>query len=246
MAQLAILKEAGNAIRFWEFFTVADIPSLLYEAQTFKVPLHVHVTARTLAPDWVELAAVLLGYSDHTVFSYSGPWMLDSFDVYPEYTKPLGRPLGDAVSSSTNVTVPAWGLLEAQNLVYSWPSGPFPNASIPGALAFLGSQPSTAACLALVRANASFTAMTYVNSTADPEWGTTCWGRLDAVDWQSCLESEASGAPCYANAEATIVSAVNAPVVVVTTTYTRSFEHLDVTLVTASAAGGTTATLAWH
>ena len=245
LAHLGLMKAFGNAVRFWEFYTPGDIPSLIYETQELKVPVHVHVTSRTLSPDWVELASVLIGYGDYTVFSFSGPWMLDSFNVFPEYTRPLGRPLGAAEGSSTNTTVPAWGLLESQNLVNDWPVGPWPNASIPGALAFLGLQPTTDACLAQVRANSSFTAMTYVNSS-DPVWGTTCWGRLETVNWQSCLESESAGAPCWASAEPTIVSAVNAPVLVTTTTWTRSFEHVDVTLVTASAAGGTTATLAWH
>lgn len=245
LAQLALLKANGNGMRFWEFFTTDDIPSLIYETQVVRVPVHVHVTDRTLAPDWVELAAVLMGYDSYTYFSFSGPWMLDSFDVFPEYTKPLGRPLGPATSTSTNATVPAWGLLQSQNLVYDWPSGPFPNASIYGKLAFLGLPASAADCLALVRANASFTAMTWVGNDEAP-WAHTCWGRLEAVDWQRCLESESLDEPCYADAEATIVSAVNSPVDVTTTTWTRSFEHLDATLVLASAAGGTTASLAWH
>ena len=88
--------------------------------------------------------------------------------------------------------------------------------------------------------------MTFVNATAD-EWGHSCWGRLEAgIDWQQCLETEASGAPCWASAEPTIVSAVAVPVLVTTTSWTRSFEHLDVAVVAASAAGGTSATLAWH
>jgi len=211
-----------------------------------QLPVHVHVTARTLSPDWEELAAVLLGYGEHTTFSYSGPWMLDSFDVFPEYTRPLGLPLGPASSTSTNATVPAWGLLASLNLVYDWPIGPWPNASIAGKLAFLGLQATPAACLSQARSNASFTAMTYVNSDADPVWGRSCWGRLEALNWQRCIDEADGSAPCYASAEATIVSAVSVPIDVARVTWTRSFEHLDVTLVAASAAGGSSATLAWH
>ena len=246
LAQLALLKASGNGVRFWEFFEVSDVPSLIYETQVMQLPVHVHVTSRTLCPDWLELAAVLLGYGDYTYFSFSGPWMLDSFDVFPEFSRPLGRPLAPARSTTENTTVPAWGLLSGENLVYDWPSGPYPNASIPGKLAFLGLPQTAADCLALVRANASFTAMTFVDS-ADPLWGHSCWGRLESdVDWQRCIDDGDGGAPCWTQAEATIVSAVAVPIAVSSTTWTRSFEHLDVTLVAASAAGGTSATLAWH
>ena len=67
-AQLGLLLKHGNGFRFWEFFgpTVDDVNSLSYETQTRGAPTHVHVTKRTLNPDWVELACFLLAMGEHS------------------------------------------------------------------------------------------------------------------------------------------------------------------------------------
>jgi hypothetical protein len=240
-AQIDLLAAAGNGIRFWEFWKPDEdcLTTLLYETTVLGLPTHVHTPDRTLSPDWVELAVFLLGMGDHSYFSYSGPWNLDSFAVMPEFTRPLGAPLGDAVNASKPVNYAAWELVPAQNFVYGWPSAP--NASIPGQLAALGPFPNASACLAAVRANASFNAMTWAGP-AEGEWKDTCWGRLDAWDAQACVTSENDGPPCYAAAEPGAVSAAAVPLVRAEAVWTRSFEHLDVTWSTATG----DATLAWH
>jgi hypothetical protein len=156
--------------------------------------------------------------------------MLDSFDVFPEYSKPLGRPLGPPTNASTP-TPPLlpWQPLQDQNLVDSWPSAPSAAGSIPGQLAFLGLQPTFAACLALARGNASFTAVTWAGSATAQEWQLTCWGRLDSVDWGACLWGEVEGAPCHAAVSAGAVSAVRDSVPGrPETVWRRSFEHVNV------------------
>ena len=228
-AQLDLLIKHGNAFRFWEFFTNSedDVRSLAYEALTRGVPTHVHVTKRTLNPGWVELACFLLAMGEYSYFSFSGPWMLDSFDVYPEYAKPLGRPLGPPSNSSATTPTAPWQLLTNQNLVDNWPASPT-GPDIPGKLAFLGKQPSAAACLAAAQGNASFTAMTWVDSTGD-EWEDTCWGRLDTQDWAACINGQLNAAPCYAAAEASHWSAVRDSFAQGHTVWKRSFEALNVT-----------------
>ena len=231
-AQLELLIKHGNAFRFWEFFTNSTdhVRSLAYEAQNRSVPTHVHVLKRTLNPGWVELACFLLSMGEYSYFSFSGPWMLDSFDVFPEYTKPLGRPLGPP-SDGSEPTAP-WQLLEAQNLVINWPSSPT-GPDIPGKLAFLGVKPSAEACVAAAQGNASFTAMTWVGESGD-QWGHTCWGRLDAENWAQCINAQQQQPPCYAAAEGNHVSAVRDSFSLSSGVWKRSFEHVNVTWVTAN------------
>lgn len=244
-AQLELLKSRGNGVRFWEFFSgsAADVASLVYETQTVGVPTHVHATKRTLAPDWLELAAFLIGAGEHSYFSYSGPWMLDSFDVFPEYARPLGAPLGPPSRVPSNWTAPAWLPRAGLNLVDDLPSAPNSTGDIPGVLAFLGLQPTFAACAAAAHANASFTAISWVAADGDAPWATTCWGRLDAVDWAACITAPRLGPPCYAAAEVAHTSAVGVGVPL-GDVWTRSFAHLDVTL-GSDENGAPSATLAW-
>lgn len=230
-AQLELLIKHGNGFRFWEFFTNTEdeVLSLAYETQTKGVPTHVHVTKRTLNPDWVELACFLLAMGEHSYFSYSGPWMLDSFDVFPEYSQPLGKPLGPPINSSVSTPTTPWQLLPGQNLVYGWPAAPNASASIPGKLAFLGVQPTATACLALAQLNASFSAITWVGNTQDA-WALSCWGRMDSVDWGACINGQVEGAPCYAQMQGggDHVSAVKATFDQSVSVWRRSFEHVNV------------------
>ena len=182
-------------------------------------------------PSWVELAVFLLGAGEGSYFSISKPWNIDSFAVYPEFSLPLGAPASPAAKvTAAAPPLPPWTLLTGQNLIYNLPPGapPWGPAPIPGVLAFLGASNSAAACLALVRANASYTAMTWVGA-GDKEWSLTCWGRVDAQDFPSCIASQDNSAPCNAAAEAECTSAIAVPLARNVTTWTRDFAHLHVT-----------------
>lgn len=235
-AQLALLLKHGNGFRFWEFMTNSsdDVLSLIYETQTRGVPTHVHVTERTLNPDWVELACFLLGMGEYSYFSYSGPWMLDSFDVFPEFSKPLGAPLGPAVNATYEIPLPPWDPLTNQNMAYGWPAAPSNSSDIPGKLAFLGLQKSAADCFAAAQANASFTAVTWAGDASTGEWALTCWGRLDSQDWSACIAAENVDAPCYASQDEGAVSAFRDAVSIVGRVWRRRFESVNVSWFTAN------------
>jgi hypothetical protein len=248
LAQLAILKGSGNGIRFWEFFNVGNadhIQTLIYETQTVKVPVHVHVTSRTLAPDWVELAAFLIGCDQYSYFSYSGPWMLDSFDFWPEFSKALGQPLGPPTTTITNSSVQPWVLLDGQNLIDNWPNEPNNSSDVYQKLAFLGVFDSVSECMTAIRANSSFVAMTYVKGN-DDQWTHSCWGRLETnVDYNSCIVSQNSSPPCYSDSEpGKVVSAVGVELMFPATEWNRDFESLSVSL-SIGTQTGPAATLLW-
>lgn len=230
-AQLDLLLKHGNGFRFWEFFTNSTdhVLSLAYETQARGAPTHVHVTKRTMNPHWVELACFLLAMGEHSYFSYSGPWMLDSFDVWPEFTKPLGRPLGPPVNSTYPIPLAPWAPLLGQNMAYGWPAKPSNSSDVPGKLAFLGLQPSADACFAAARANASFTVATWAGNAQKGEWENTCWGRLDAQDWGACVAAEDAAAPCYAQEDAGTASAFRDGVALRGEVWRRSFESVNVT-----------------
>jgi hypothetical protein len=82
---LAILRAfPHNAVRFWEFWDPSNAAafSALQREVALGVASQVHVgEKRTLAPDWVELAAFLIAAGNYTWFSCSGPWNVDSFTV---------------------------------------------------------------------------------------------------------------------------------------------------------------------
>jgi hypothetical protein len=80
------------------------------------VPLAVHGWAQGDTPHEFYLAAFLVGMGNHSYFSISGGsedvkaaggdgsmWAEHSFPFFPEYTKPLGRPLGPPVRHSWGV-----------------------------------------------------------------------------------------------------------------------------------------------
>lgn len=229
-----LLAKYGNGMRFVEFFT-ADLDSLATLQHTTGVmglPAHIHATTRTLAPDWVELAVFLLGAGPYSYFSYSGPWMLDSFAVYPEYIRRLGAPLGPAVNTTTQQPQQAWQLLQGLNLAYSLPT--CPNCSTPGVVQALGTMPSAAACLQAVQqytaaatAGTNATGMTWVPADGS-EWALTCWARLDAFPAQSCVSTPSEGAPCYSSGQVGHVSAVSVPVLQPMSVWQRAYQHCNV------------------
>jgi hypothetical protein len=114
-AFLSLLTARGNAWRFYEGFAVTadSMATLLFEAQGLLVsadgvaraadaprhalPLMLHTGLRssTRAPDWAELAAFLIAANEHSYFSASDGWDVDSFPAQPEFARPLGgAPLG--------------------------------------------------------------------------------------------------------------------------------------------------------
>ena len=230
-AQLELLLKHGNGIRFWEFFTNStdDVRSLSYETQTRGLPTHVHVTKRTMNPDWVELACFLLAMGEHSYFSFSGQWMLDSFDVWPEFSKPLGKPLGPPVNTTFPIPLAPWEPLFNQNMAYGWPKSPSNSSNIPGELAFLGIYPSAEACFAAARSNTSFTVVTWAGNASKSEWAETCWGRLDVQNWSTCLLSEDVDAPCYAAKDPGATSAFRNGTTLVGEVWRRAFENVTVT-----------------
>ena len=235
-SQLALLLKHGNGFRFWEFFTNSTdhVHSLAYETQTRGVPTHVHVTERTMNPAWVELACFLLAMGEHSYFSFSGPWMLDSFDIYPEFTKPLGAPLGPPVNTTYPIPLAPWTPLDNQNMAYGWPASPSNSSDIPGKLAFLGLRNSASECFAAAQSNASFTAVTWAGNASKGEWALTCWGRLDVQDWGACVYAEDTNAPCYSAEDAGATSAFRDGVTLLGSVWRRSFEFVNVTWFTAN------------
>ena len=155
--------------------------------------------------------------------------MLDSFDIYPEYTAPLGQPLGPPANTSMpGQPLAPWEPIADLNLVYGWPASPSSSSDIPGKLAYLGTQATGAACLAAAAANASFTAATWAGAATSP-WALSCWGRLDEQDWGACYDSLQQAPPCYAASQSGAVSALRDGLARNVTVYTRSFEHVNVT-----------------
>jgi hypothetical protein len=88
-AQLAMIAAHGNAWRFYEGFEVTHdgLATYLFEAQgmnvsaggaptatnySLPVMMHTGYDGRHDSPDWVELAAFLIGASENSYFSYSG------------------------------------------------------------------------------------------------------------------------------------------------------------------------------
>ena len=64
--------------------------------------------------------------------------MFDSFPMMPEFSRPLGAPLGPPVFKNSTTPYASWAPLTGVNLIYALIGTP--NASVPGTLAFLGLQ----------------------------------------------------------------------------------------------------------
>ena len=220
-----------------EFWAASDdfVATLVRETQELGLPVHVHATARTLAPDWVELAAFLIGAGEYSYFSWSVDWMLDSWAPAPEFARPLGPP----VAPPTRTQAPpdefaAWALIPYQNLVFD--AIKCRNCSTPGIVAFVGDAASAAACLAAARTAFPDTAtgMTWVDA-AGGSYALGCWARVDAAvvtAAAACVRQQSAAAPCFAQPQVTAVSAAAAAVERNgSAVWTRSFAHVDVTYV---------------
>ena len=118
---VAMLAKHGNAWRFYESFDIDSrgLATYLYEAQglnvttgtaiatdtNYSIPVMMHsYDDPVFAPDWLQLAAFLIGANENSYFSTSGGWTFDSFTVFPEYSHPLGPPLGPPTVITTGST----------------------------------------------------------------------------------------------------------------------------------------------
>ena len=221
------IKRHGSGFRYYEFFThpspVDHLTTLTYEAQTLGIPVHAHAESITYNPSFVELAIFLLGAGNNSFFSYSPSWTFSDFPWLPEFDIPLGAPQGPAVES--NATVPPWAVRNSSSLICGLV--PSPGASAPG-VAFMGSFSSADACEVAVRANASFTAWTWVTPLfEEADWRQGCYGVL-LIQQQHCMTSPPlCSAPCFTQAAPGMVAA--AGVAYNQSVFTRAFEHLTVT-----------------
>jgi hypothetical protein len=273
LAQLDLIARHGNAWRFYEGFEVtADgMATLLFEAQgmnvsaggaptpqNYSVPVMLHsgYDGRHDNPDWVELAAFLIGANANSYFSYSGGWDIPDFPIEPEFLRPLGEPLGPPTVTRNDSLLPPWQPISGLNVIFSLPPAPGANAS--NAI-FLGLVATPAACAALAQTfgggalggggggGATVSAYTHTLDGGSP-WDRTCYGRNDTVPL-SCFTPEGAGlgAPCWSSfgvANAASGSALPVPVLA-GTLYAREFERVSVRL-REDAGGVFSATLAWR
>ena len=217
------------------------VATLVRETQTLSLPVHVHTNRRTMSPDWVELAAFLIGAGEYSYFSYSQNWMLDSWSVPPEFTRALGPPTSPpARAAGPPEAYAPWQAIPSQHLAFGAVS--CPNCSLPGTVEYVGTLAGWDACLAAARAAfPSARGVTFVGDDGT-KWAHGCWARVDAAfDPAACILHETARAPCYAAAQTSVTSAVSVPAVRNgTVTWTRTYAHLNVTY-----AVGVGATLTW-
>lgn len=215
-----------------EFWVASDdyVSTLVRETQALSLPVHVHTNRRTMNPDWVELAAFLVGAGEYSYFSYSQNWMLDSWDVQPEFARALGPPTSPpARVAGPPESYAPWDAIGSQHLAYGAVS--CPNCSLPGTVEYVGTLVNWNACLAAARAAfPSARGVTYVGDDGT-KWARGCWARVDAAfDAATCILLERAAAPCFAAVQRSVTSAVAVPVIRNgTATWTRTFAHLNVT-----------------
>jgi hypothetical protein len=258
-AQLELIARHGNAWRFYEGFGVdaTHMATYLFEAQglnvtdgaavptdtNYAMPVMMHFyEAPVYAPDWVQLAAFLIGANNNSYFSYSAGWAFDSFPTFPEFSRPLGPPLGPPTihASPVGPPLPPWGAIPSLNMIFSLPPAPGGNASN---AVFLGRVATPEACAALARVLPAATAFTHTVEAS--EWNETCYARVDAVP-AHCFTAPEASPPCYSAADAGHTSgAAQALPSPNATVYEREFERLSVTL-TEGPGGAWNATLGWH
>lgn len=220
------IRRHRSGARYYEFFASSPLDhlaTLAFEAQTLGIPVHAHAESITYNPSFVELAIFLLGAGKNSFFSYSPSWTFSDFPWLPEFDLPLGAPQGPAVER--NATLPPWEVRNGSSLICGLV--PSPGASGPGA-AFVGSMPSAEACQAAVRANASFTAWTWVTPLfGEASWRLGCYGLLN-VQQPHCLSAPPQcSAPCFTQAAPGLVAA--AGVAFNQSVLSRTFELLTVT-----------------
>ena len=221
----ASMMKHGSGIRFYEFFGAQHLEYLIYEAQTLGLPVVAHAGARTMNPDWVELALFLIGAGPYSYFSFSSGWDFDSFSWEAEYDTPLGAPLTPATATNASRVLPPWAPLVGTNIIYSLPPAPGKSNA---AVTFLGNATSADACAALVD-TAAFAGWAWV-SGADGVWSFGCYGRTDdgKGDFSPKCFPQAQAPPCSVALEAAVTSAVRFALAFNTTTWSREFEHLSV------------------
>ena len=213
-------------------------------ASNYSVPVMMHTgyDGQTFNPDWAELAAFLIGANANSYFSYSSGWDLGDFPVLPEFTRPLGAPLGPPTVSRNATLLPAWAAIASLNVVFSLP--PFPGGNATNAL-FLGRVDSPQACAALAEASGVATAFTH--TLGGDAWDKTCYARTDAVPVECFTQDGAAqGPPCWSafGAGHSSGSSLRVPGAV-EELFAREFEHCSVRL-TLNAPGSWGATRGWR
>eukprot|EP01084_Bolivina_argentea_P319922 554964_1 len=90
-------KYSDIAIRFYEDFSAggSNFNTYLNETNYGRGGLsqQVHAAGKTMNPDWVELAAFLIGANNQSWFSYSNGWQTNSHWYQPEFGNRLGKPM---------------------------------------------------------------------------------------------------------------------------------------------------------
>jgi len=261
-AQLAMIAAHGNAWRFYEGFEVTPdgMATYLYEAQgmnvtaggaptstNYSVPVMMHTgyDGRHDAPDWVELAAFLVGASENSYFSFSGGWDIGDFPVEPEFLRPLGAPLGPPTVTRNESLLPPWAPIAGLNVVFSLPPSPGANASN---AVFLGLAASPAACAALAEARGG-NVSAYTHTLDGSQWDRTCYARTDDPPLACFTPGGAAlGPPCWSSfgSKGAASGAAQRVPAGATTVYAREFEHVSVRLVEESGGASYGATLAWR
>lgn len=221
-AHASMLKH-GSGMRFYEFFSFEHLTYFTYEAQTLGLPVVAHAGARTMNPDWVELAVFLIGAGPYSYFSFSGGWDFNSFAWEAEYDMPLGAPLSPAVAVNTTRAIAPWTFLIGTNIIFSLP--PAPGGS-DAAVSFLGNATSAAACAA--RVNSTFIGWAWVG--LDGPWSRGCYARVDdgSGGFNAGCFPQQEAPPCNVALEAGVTSAVRFALSYNVTTWSREFEFLSV------------------
>lgn len=223
-AHASMLKH-GSGFRFYEFFSTEHLEYMMYEAQTLGLPVVAHAGARTMNPDWVELAIFLIAAGPYSYFSYSSGWDLIDFAWEAEYDVPLGAPLAPATAVNTTRVVPPWTQLVGTNIIFSLPPAPGKSSA---AVTFLGNATSADACAALVD-TATAAGWAYVGA-ADGPWAFGCYARADdgRGDFGPACFPAAEVPPCSVALEPAVTSAVRFALSYNVSTWTRDFEFLSV------------------
>lgn len=223
-AHQSMLKH-NSGMRFYEFFGAGNLEYMMYEAQTLGLPIVAHAGARTMSPDWVELAVFLIGAGNYSYFSFSRGWDYPDFPWQPEYDMPLGAPLTPALPVNTSTTLPPWTTLTGTSLIFSLPQAPGKDG--PG-VHFLGNASSASLCSqAALQVQPPVLGWTWVSDTGGV-WALSCYARTGPVGFDASCFPQNQAPPCNVVQQTGCTSAVAFGLTFNTTSWTREFEHVSV------------------
>ena len=152
--------------------------------------IEIHVATKTMRPDWVELAAFLIGANNQSWFSYSccypSGWNVYSGWYQKEFGQRLGKPLTNGQCKND------WYIYNNSNAIWKG-TNPKSN-STDGNIIYLGIYNDYQGCLSQVKASGNkygptgFHAFTWVNNEGQ-DYALQCFGRLDEV-WSTKYDNE--------------------------------------------------------